>query len=77
MIMGRLELRDEGISGLRHYLDGEPVHAGDSLELLTGDGWRRGRYEWGFRWDGPPVLFWDDQRGVSIREDDELRWPSS
>jgi hypothetical protein len=29
---GQLELRREG-SGLRHYLDGEPVHCGAGLEL--------------------------------------------
>ena len=32
--------------GLRHYLDGEPVHAADGLQLLMADGtWLSGRYE--------------------------------
>ena len=29
----KLELRRGGASGLRHYLDGEPVHCGTGLEL--------------------------------------------
>jgi len=42
---GNLELRREP-SGLRHYLDGEPVHCGTGLELLLADGrWMSARYE--------------------------------
>jgi len=43
-----LELRDEGGGRLRHYLAGEPVHAGDLLEIRRedGQGWQRVRYEW-------------------------------
>lgn len=42
--------------GLRHYLDGQPVHAGATLELLLGDGrWVRVRYEWSWHPDRPPT----------------------
>jgi hypothetical protein len=42
---GRLELGDES-GGLRHFLLGRAVHAGDGLELLLADGrWLLGRYE--------------------------------
>lgn len=74
--MARLELIDQGAAGLRHILDGLEVHAGDVLELQTGTGWRLGRYEWTFRRSDLPVLYWDDQRGVVIRDGDELRWPA-
>lgn len=41
----RLELRKEP-GGFRHYLAGEPVHAGTPLDLLMADGsWLPGRYE--------------------------------
>lgn len=33
---GPIELRDEGASGWRHYLRGEPVHCGTSLLLSVG-----------------------------------------
>jgi hypothetical protein len=42
---GRLVLVDES-GGLRHFLLGRPVHAGDGLELRLADGrWLPGRYE--------------------------------
>jgi hypothetical protein len=45
----RLELRNEG-TGLRHYLDGEPVNCGDPLQVRTRDGsWTTGRYIWNAR----------------------------
>lgn len=32
--------------GLRHYLEDDPIHAGDPLQLLMADGtWLSGRYE--------------------------------
>ena len=41
-----LQLLREG-AGLRHYLAGHPVKAGDELELMLSEGrWLRGRYEW-------------------------------
>jgi hypothetical protein len=54
---GKLELKDEGRDGLRHYLNGEPVHAGELLEAQLDDGaWILGRYEWSFSKDEPPHL---------------------
>lgn len=39
-----------------HFLDGDPVHQGDPLEiLLSGDRWLAGHYEWNnnvARWPG-------------------------
>ena len=44
LILGRTE------GGLRHFLDGRPVHAGGMLELLLDDGrWIRVRYEWSWQ----------------------------
>ena len=41
-----LELQVEA-GGLRYYLSGKPIHAGELLELLLDDGrWVLGRYEW-------------------------------
>lgn len=73
---GPLVLVDEE-SGLRHYLAGEPVHAGDTLELQLGrselgpglygaSGWLLGRYEWTFEPGRRPLLIvtlpaWEDR----------------
>jgi len=35
-------------SGLRHYVNGVPVHAGSAMQVKFGNGWIRGRYEWSF-----------------------------
>jgi hypothetical protein len=40
----RLEWRDDGWDA-RMHLDGEPIHAGDALALLTRFGWVRGAVE--------------------------------
>jgi hypothetical protein len=49
-----LELRRE-VGGLRHYLSGEPIHAGELLELQLDDGkWALGRYEWNYRQQDRP-----------------------
>lgn len=51
----RLELRQE-VSGMRYYVEGRGVHAGDILELrLFTEGvdgapkWVSGRYEWNYQ----------------------------
>jgi len=50
-----IEAADAG--GRRHFLDGRPVHAGTTLELLLADGhWMTGRYEWSFAAGEPPTL---------------------
>ena len=42
-----IEASDAG--GRRHFLDGRPVHAGMTLELLLPGGhWLAGRYEWSY-----------------------------
>lgn len=42
---GVLQLHD-GVGGVRHYLDGKPVHCGAALELeLETGAWLHGRYE--------------------------------
>jgi hypothetical protein len=42
-----IEAADPG--GRRHFLDGRPVHAGTTLELLLAGGqWLRGRSEWSY-----------------------------
>lgn len=83
-----LELgRDSG--GRRHYLSGRPVHAGVVLELLTVNGWLRGRYEWTYRKNDPAIFCLmlqvpgTDQDGYPNRHQVEfllpeyalLRWP--
>jgi hypothetical protein len=50
-----IEAADAG--GRRHYLDGRPVHAGTTLELLLPDGdWLTGHYEWGYVAGEAPTL---------------------
>lgn len=47
--MGYLVLQNEGIDGLRYYLDGQPLHAGDQVEAkLDGDNWISVRYEYDY-----------------------------
>lgn len=52
----RLDMRRDG-GGHRHFLDGEAVHAGDGLELMTASGWLRIRYEWSFNKDALPFAY--------------------
>jgi hypothetical protein len=52
LILGRTE------GGLRHFLNGEPVHAGARLELqLDGGNWLPVRYEWSFSETTPPMAY--------------------
>ena len=65
-------------SGLRHYLDGKPVHAGTQLEYFdieTGK-WETGRYEWSFSQVLPPYLV-VTSGAVVITIRTRLRWPKS
>ena len=76
----RLELVRER-SGLRHFLAGQPIHAGYGLELqLEGGSWIAGRYEWSFREGTRPVLYVAIAGGglvsFEIPENALLRWPS-
>jgi hypothetical protein len=58
--------RDSG--GRRHYLMGEPVHAGDRIMLLTRWGWLPGRFESGG--DGAPRFYASPIPGDA----DEVSW---
>ena len=74
----RLDLRLEA-GGLRYYLDGKPIHAGDLLELLLDDGsWALGRYEWNYRKEDPPWFYVHTESGDCIDlnpKSSQLRWP--
>lgn len=60
-----LELRDEE-SGLRHYLEGRPLHAGDLVDVFTKHGWEQGRYEWSYNESNPPSVWFDQDDGMVI-----------
>jgi hypothetical protein len=71
-------VQEEG--GVRHYLNGEPVHAGDSLELLGEDGtWQRGRYEWNWRRADEPSFHCrlndGSEASLTLLPAATLRWP--
>ena len=59
----------------RHYLAGEPVHCGDTLELFYEGNWIRGRYEWTAEPDELPT-FESDQGIHRLDESKLLRWPA-
>lgn len=70
-----LELRREP-SGLRHYLNEKPVHAGSLIEVFTDvRGWTLARYEWSFSSSRPPIACIDYDRAIVIREMTPARWP--
>ncbi len=73
-----LELRTEA-GGLRYYLAGKPIHAGELRDLLLDDGsWALGRFEWNYRKEELPWLYVDTETGDAIELDPEkfrLRWP--
>jgi hypothetical protein len=75
-----LELRTEA-GGLRYYLAGKPIHAGELLELLLDDGrWMLGRYEWNYRKEDSPWFYLDTESGKAVDLNTErslLRWPNS
>jgi hypothetical protein len=71
----QLELRREE-SGLRHYVDNQAVRGGSFLEMLTGDGWVTGRYEWTFNADSKPFLMVSDDQLITLDSDAQLRWPA-
>jgi len=47
-VQGPIILGHEGTSGLCHFVDGVPVHAGSGIQVKWGNGWIPGRYEWSF-----------------------------
>lgn len=62
--------------GLRHYLAGEPVHAGELIEVQRDDGsWEVVRYEWTCRQQENPSLYLDDSRAIWAKPEMRFRWP--
>jgi hypothetical protein len=65
--------------GLRYYLAGKPIHAGEMLEMLLDDGsWALGRFEWNYRKEEWPWFYVDTESGDTIDLNPEcsrLRWP--
>jgi hypothetical protein len=58
----------------RHYLAGQPVHCGDTLELYFDGEWITGRYEWTGKPEERPTFEYDG--GITRIDDDCLvRWP--
>jgi hypothetical protein len=72
---GELRFR-YGSPGLRYYLCGEPVHAGDVLEMRLDDGaWTCIRFEWNpAAKQALPVLCFDDQSAMNLPEEARFRW---
>lgn len=69
-----LELRDEE-SGLRHYLEGKPLHAGDLVSVFTKRGWEEARYEWNYSEASRPLAVFDEDHAISIEETTPCRQP--
>jgi hypothetical protein len=58
----------------RHYLEGQPVHCGDTLEMYREGQWTLGRYEWsGEPEDSPTFHFGHD--AIPLDDSFLLRWP--
>ena len=77
---GAIILQNEGTNGLRHYVNGVPVHAGSAIQVKFGNGWISGRYEW--RFDGiskiqvhcnDDVFFINEGHQVRVRNFDWLK----
>ncbi|MFM9280953.1 hypothetical protein [Paenibacillus jiagnxiensis] len=69
MIEGPITLGHEGnANGLRHFVHGVSVHAGSYIEVKFGDGWIKGRYEWGFDQDNPITIHSSRDEWFSISE---------
>jgi hypothetical protein len=80
-----LELKYED-GGYRHYLGGEPIHAGTQLRLYLNDAvpvlmrevggkWVWARYE--SRDGGKASLYLAGDRVLDLKPDMRLRWPES
>ena len=76
---GNLYLREED-SGLRHYLEGKPVHCGEFIEIQLGG--RRGpwvvvRYEANLSRQGVTVCLYAVGGRIYADEDATFRWPDT
>lgn len=61
-----LELRDEQ-SGLKCYLAGRGLHAGDLVEVFTNHGWEKGRLEWSCDESSPPTVAREDDECIATK----------
>lgn len=68
MIEGQIILGHEGQGSLRHFVNGEPIHAGSYIEVKFGDGWIPGRYEWSFQQESPIRIYSSREEWFSIKE---------
>ena len=68
---GKLEARVER-GGLRHYLEGQPVHCGELLEMERQGRWVLGRYE---RSGSLAGLLIQQDEVIMLSESDIFRWP--
>lgn len=59
-VQGQIILGHEGYSGLRHFVNGIPVHAGSGIQVKFGNGWIPGRYEWSFEGKSPIQIHCND-----------------
>jgi hypothetical protein len=63
-------------SGLRHYLDGKPVSAGDTIEVLFHGQWTKVQYEWIGKASQPPIgIVSEDATTISLKPETQVRWP--
>ncbi|WP_192913073.1 hypothetical protein [Bacillus mesophilum] len=65
-IEGTIEVGPDG-GGLRHFINGKPIHAGSLLEIKFGTGWIPGRYEWSFK-TGDPIRLHSGNDELLIKE---------
>lgn len=79
----KLTLGQDG-GGPRHFLCGEPVHCGASLEMRVGGKWIPVRYEASLTADPPRILLFAEPWGedgpevaVQQAEYQDVRWPKS
>lgn len=63
--------------GFRHFLDGEAVHAGDGMEMLSDGHWLRGRYEMNYHQKAGFFIcsIADEERWFVIDDSMEFRRP--
>jgi len=70
-----LDLRHEP-SGLRHYLQGKPLSAGELIEVFTrADGWELARYEWSYVESKSPYACFSEDEVIIIEDDTPVRRP--
>ena len=62
--------------GSHYFLQGEPIHAGDVLELLLDDGeWQPVRFEWSTEPDRKPIVVINQETALALPDQARFRWP--